>query len=232
MSNPTIIVACVLCFAISAVISFVDVHRFVTEQGNGTAPISYLRAWETSVFFLCIGGVSVALFTYSLGEPKGWVDTTLALGTENILARALLIGVGTNVLIRTKLIELGGNKIGFEYIYDIFRNWSVNAYKATASVMKMSIAQELSDKTIGITSFEDDLIAMIADTINFRDEKIKERFQTELNNIQALKSGYTNVRYNEILIRMAIDYTNIRAVRKWIKGNSQLREAGRSDTER
>jgi len=220
--DVNLIAPCIICFMVGALISLLDVHRFITEQGNGTAPIPYTMAWETNLFFICIGLLSVTFFALSLVEPKGWIDTTLAVNTDNFIYRALLIGATTNILIRTKLLEIGGNKIGFEYIYDIFRNWSVNAYKATASRKKMSIAHELAPKTVGIGSFEYDLKAMVKDTINHRGKDIAYKLAAELESVAALKASSETVRYNEILIRIAIDFSNIRSIEKCVKTNSKL----------
>lgn len=213
-----------LCFAVGALFALIDVHRLITEQGRGTAPIPYVIIWETNLFFACVGGTSVALFCFSLAYPHSWIEQALGWGADNYFARALAIGASTTLLIHSKLLEFEGNKIGPEYIYELFRNWAVNAYKATASTRKISIAQNLAPRSVAMKSFEENLIAVVNNAIDHRGVEIQKRFKDELENTAKLKQSVDAERYNEILIRLAIDFTNIRTLRKWIRSNSQLRQ--------
>ena len=211
------VVPCLGCFAIGALFAFVDFHRSVTEQSNGTAPMSYLATWETNLFFTIIGLTSLGLFLISIGDPGGWFDKALALGTTNLYFRAGLIGIATNVLLRSKLIEVQGNKIGFEYLYDLFRGWSVNCYKAKASVRKLRIAREIANNNSNPLTFDDDLVAVVRDANNHRTQGVSRKLEEVLKKAEMLKLE-DPVRYREILVRTAIDYTSIRAIKNWANG--------------
>ena len=179
--------------------------------------MSYLGTWETNLFFVVIGLVSLGLFLLSISDPGGWFDKALALGTTNMYFRAGLVGIATNVLLRSKLIEVQGNKIGFEYLYDLFRSWSVNCYKAKASVRKLRIAREIANNSSNPATFDEDLVAVVRDANNHRTQGVSRKLEDILRKAEPVKAQ-DPTRYREILVRTAIDYTSIRAIKNWAKG--------------
>lgn len=152
-------------------------------------------------------------------DPDGWINKALAFDDKNMYFRAVLVGMGTIILLRSKLLDIDGTKVGPEYVYELFRNWAVNGYKVTASVQKMRISRALGVASTNVPSFEDDIIKMVRDSTDHLPSSVRRQLDSEIASAMALKQS-DQIRYHDILVRIAIDFTSIRAIRKWAKSRS------------
>jgi hypothetical protein len=213
----------ILAGVVAGLLALFDFHRTIIENGNGTAPIPYYGSVEAWGFFVAVGSAAIALFAFAQAYPQGWVNKAVGLELSEPLLKGLCIGAAAMVLLRTRVFEVDGHKVGVDYVYELVRTWSIDRYKAQASRLRQDLAKRYDEQLAKMASFDADVTSMLTNAVNHRKDEVRKKLERELKDLMPQSSD--PVRYAEYLILLSIDYIGLQSTRRWLEGETKLSSA-------
>ena len=124
-------------------------------------------------------------------------------------AKMLVIGFGVPALIRSKLFGEGPSAAGPSALYDWARGKVLYSINHKSGLIKTHLTTELTKKYRSNAKFPNDLIRFVLGYIQpFYGKSELDALERDLNSL----AGKGDL---SALIRMAIDWTSIRAVEEW-----------------
>ena len=175
------VAGCLIAFVAAITVVYIDGYQALRTR-LFEVPALFWRSMGFGAFAAACGLIAVGAYMYSLQSTPNstWLAAILGTDIENRYLRALYTGLAVLAIIRSKLLQVRGADVGFEYAYGEIRIKCLGAVLTRWTAYRDTLIRENLDRILARPNADTEIKARIEAAVAFADAEYRASVASQL----------------------------------------------------